>query len=120
MAADTEVIQGSDFRISCTFSDADGEPIDLTGGIGRIVVRDNISGSGPATIDVDSEDNEEIFDFTDATSGKIVVRVPGALLDDLVVQSKKRVHAQVEVTVDSTYRYRSTIIPIQVIQSLIL
>lgn len=113
------VVQGADFRLSSAFVDKEGYTADLTDGEARVMIK--VTASQPdvdAVVVLNSTDDPTLFDFTSASTGKVVVRVPGSSLADLTINEQKKLLIQLEVIVDSDKYYRSSVVPFTVTESL--
>jgi hypothetical protein len=112
-----EVMQGSDFSISVTFTNRSNSAIDLDGCDARVMVKKDISdGDSDALVSLTSSSNPDSFDLSSATSGRVVVTVGGNYTAGVNVNKKLKVFAQVEAALDGHY-YRSENIPFDMIEA---
>jgi hypothetical protein len=118
----TTVLQGSEFKVSTRFFFSDDEPVNLTGGTFRVMVKLSVSDAdGAALLDKNSTDTPEDFEVTNAASGYIVAVIGG---DDLLgVQigkdNKVNVFIQQEAVTSGGHQYRSSITEVILSEALI-
>lgn len=114
-----DVIQGSDFRLACTFTDKEGQIIDLTGGVARAVMKYNkTDADNDAVFLINSTDDPQYFDLSQANNGRVVARSAGSFTSNISVSEKRKVYMQVEVVVDEDKYYRSSVQEINLTKAL--
>jgi len=118
----TTVLQGSEFKLSTRFFFSDDEPVNLTGGTFRVMIKLSVSDEDEAAlVDKNSTDEPTDFETTNAASGYISAIIRG---DDLLGVSINKgqtlkIYAQQEAVTMTGNQYRSSIIEITLSEALI-
>lgn len=113
------VVQGADFKLVSAFVDKEGYTADLTDGEARVIIKATANQpDADAIAEINNTTNPELFDFTNATVGKVTVRIPGSYLASLAISEQKKLLIQLEVVVDSDQFYRSSVVSFTVTESL--
>lgn len=107
--------QGSLFRIKFVFSNEDGSPLSLAGGVCTAVLSESLDHQDPFYV-MNSTDQEESFDMTSASLGIVTVKYPGLATEEKVFDTQIVFFAQLQVVVGED-QYRSNVVSIPVTKS---
>ena len=116
------ILQGSEFKLATRFFFSDSDPVDLTGGTFRVMVKLSVSDVDVAALlDKNSTDTPDDFDVSEAASGYVtaIIRGDDLLGVDINRGSTIKLYAQQEAVTSSGNQYRSSVIEIIMSEALI-